>query len=53
MSDDELAAMLQGGGQQDLMDPIQLQAAQMEAQLANDPQMQLQMMAAARRMGGF
>jgi hypothetical protein len=48
-TDDMLAGMLQ----EEPIDPIALEADQMEGQLANDPQLQMQMMEAARRMGGF
>jgi hypothetical protein len=51
-SDDQLAALL-GDGQSGPMSPIDIQADALEQQLANDPEMQMQMMMAARRMGGF
>jgi hypothetical protein len=61
LGDDQLAAMLQGGGgggmdevnPQGGLDPVALQADQMEQQLANNPDLQMQMMMAARRYGGF
>lgn len=64
LGDDQLAAMLgDGGGGMDMgmggdpmgggMDPISIQADQMEQELANNPELQMQMMMAARRMGGF
>lgn len=64
LGDDQLAAMLQQGGDMGMMgggeqmgmegiNPIDLQADQMEQQLATDPDMQMQMILAARRMGGF
>lgn len=48
-TDDQLAAMVQD----EPINPIDLEASMMEEQLPNDPQLQMQMMQAARRMGGF
>jgi hypothetical protein len=47
-TDDMLASMVND----DPIDPIQMLADQMEGQM-DDPQMQMRMMEAARRMGGF
>lgn len=51
LSDDALAGML--GQDQGPIDPMQVQADALEQQLATDPELQMQMMQAARRMGGF
>lgn len=50
LSDDQLAAM---GNDDQGMNPIDLEADSMEGQLGEDPEMQMRMMQAARRMGGF
>lgn len=51
-TDDQLAAMLN----EQPISPVDLQAAELEQQLGGDqvdPQLQMRMMEAARRMGGF
>lgn len=57
LGNEDLAGMLESGdmgmGMDGGINPIDLQADQMEQQLANDPELQMKMMMAARRMGGF